>query len=330
MKYGHGDDIGRYPQGSIRWNMSSNVPAGIDHSGLFQHLAEKMPSITNYPEPTPHKVEQCLAQHLHIDEAQICVTNGATEAIYLIAQAFERHRSSIQQPTFAEYADACRLHHHTITHTDAQLHWLCNPNNPTGSVTPHQLLLEQIDRHPETLFVVDQSYACFTKERTISIEEATQRPNVILLYSMTKEFAVPGLRIGYVVASNAIIERIKRLRLPWSMSQLAQEAAIYLLSHSADYALPIDTLLDERQRLATQLEATRLIEVWPSDCHILLCKLRMGNAAALKEYLATTHGILIRDASNFEGLDKSFFRIAVQGREASDALLRAITQWFEE
>ena len=86
--------------------------------------------------------------------------------------------------------------------------------------------------------------------------------------------------------------------------------------------------MQERQRVADKLSALGCIEVWPSQTHILLCKLRMGKAAALKEYLAKEHGLLIRDASNFEGLDDSFFRIAVQEKTENDLLLHAIEKWL--
>ena len=86
--------------------------------------------------------------------------------------------------------------------------------------------------------------------------------------------------------------------------------------------------MHERQRVADKLSALGCIEVWPSQTHILLCKLRMGKAAALKEYLAKEHGLLIRDASNFEGLDDSFFRIAVQEKTENDLLLHAIEKWL--
>ena len=146
---------------------------------------------------------------------------------------------------------------------------------------------------------------------------------------MTKEYAVPGLRLGYITTNQTLSEFLRRQRMPWTISSISQAAAIYLLRHKADYVLPLADLLHERERVATELAKTGVIEPWPSDTHILLCRLRIGRASALKEWLATERGILIRDASNFEGLDASFFRIAVQTPEENNALIAAIQEWIK-
>ena len=93
------------------------------------------------------------------------------------------------------------------------------------------------------------------------------------------------------------------------------------------YIIYTDELIKEKDRMTHELEATGIVDVQPSDSHILLCKLRKGKSSELKEHMATNYGILIRDASNFHGLSKSHFRIAVQGHEEDDELLEAIKTW---
>ena len=112
MTDGHGDDTYRY--GNIRANFSSNVYAHFDHTALYAHLATRLPSVSHYPEPVARRLEAELAAAMGLEERQVAVTNGATEAIYLVAQALRRSRSAILQPAFAEYADACRLHEHRL------------------------------------------------------------------------------------------------------------------------------------------------------------------------------------------------------------------------
>ncbi len=336
MLTGHGDDIHKYVD--IRLNFSSNVYNHFDHEPLFCHLAQQLDNITAYPEPTPASLECELASMQGVGSEEVCVCNGATEGIYLIAQTFRRSKSAILTPTFAEYADACRLHEHDVCSfynlqqipERAQMVWICNPNNPTGTVIERDALLETIDNNDERIFIIDQSYAPFTLQPLITPSEAAQRTNVIMLHSMTKEYAIPGLRLGYITAHKALIHNITLQRMPWSVNQVAIDAAHYLLAHQEDYRLALDTLMAERKRMATELQRLGCIDVWHSDTHILLCKLRFGKASALKEYLAQNHGILIRDASNFEGLDSTFFRIAVQTREEDDILLKAINEWLIE
>jgi threonine-phosphate decarboxylase len=116
--------------------------------------------------------------------------------------------------------------------------------------------------------------------------------------------------------------------MPWSVNQLAIEAGLYLLRHESDYALDLTALLAEKDRVAKALQALGVLEVWPSETPFMLVKLRMGKASALKDYLAQEHGMLIRDASNFQGLDAGFFRIAIQTPGENDRLIKAIESWI--
>ena len=206
--------------------------------------------------------------------------------------------------------------------------WICNPNNPTGSVLPHDEMKRLAVQHPDVLFVIDQSYEDFTPRMLFSPHEAAARSNVILLHSLTKRFGIPGLRVGYLTARQEWTARIRQNKMPWSVNTLALEAALFLTEHEKDFRIDLQSLLEERARVAGQLEALRIAEVWPGETHFLLARLRMGKASALKDYLAETHGMLIRDAGNFEGLDERYFRIAVQSPEEDDRLLAAIGEWM--
>ena len=213
---------------------------------------------------------------------------------------------------------------------DAELVWICNPNNPTGEVRNKEDLKALVDSHPDKLFIFDQSYEYFTLKSLLGIKEAASFPNVILLHSMTKQYAIPGLRVGYFTASEGLTDDVRCRRMPWSVNSLAIEAAKYLLEEGDGISADIPQLLAERERLTNLLLATGMLEIWPTDTHYMLIKLRMGKAAALKDFLAVNHGILIRDASNFEGLDERFFRIATQTPEENDKLVKAISEWMEQ
>lgn len=337
MIEGHGDDLYKYGK-KIVSNFSSNVYNRIDHSGLYQRLNERLSTICSYPEPMPYSLESEIARRYSLTPRQVCVTNGATEAIYLIAQVFQGRISAVLGPTFSEYADACRVHRHKMKPfysldalpEDAELVWICNPNNPTGEVRNKEDLKALVDSHPDKLFIFDQSYEYFTLKSLLGIKEAASFPNVILLHSMTKQYAIPGLRVGYFTASEGLTDDVRCRRMPWSVNSLAIEAAKYLLEEGDGISADIPQLLAERERLTNLLLATGMLEIWPTDTHYMLIKLRMGKAAALKDFLAVNHGILIRDASNFEGLDERFFRIATQTPEENDKLVKAISEWMEQ
>ena len=337
MIEGHGDDLYKYGK-KIVSNFSSNVYNRIDHSGLYQRLNERLSTICSYPEPMPYSLESEIARRYSLTPRQVCVTNGATEAIYLIAQVFQGRISAVLGPTFSEYADACRVHRHKVKPfysldalpEDAELVWICNPNNPTGEVRNKEDLKALVDSHPDKLFIFDQSYEYFTLKSLLGIKEAASFPNVILLHSMTKQYAIPGLRVGYFTASEGLTDDVRCRRMPCSVNSLAIEAAKYLLEEGDGISADIPQLLAERERLTNLLLATGMLEIWPTDTHYMLIKLRMGKAAALKDFLAVNHGILIRDASNFEGLDERFFRIATQTPEENDKLVKAISEWMEQ
>lgn len=341
MKYykkminGHGDDLYHYNR-TILSNFSSNVYNHLDHSVLFKKLNRCMQKICSYPEPEPITLEKAFAGILHISAQNVCVTNGATEAIYLTAQTYKGKKSAIWMPTFSEYADACRLHQHSILPfytidslpQETQLIWICNPNNPTGEVRNKEVLIELIKNNPRKIFIIDQSYEMFTLQQVFTPKEGARFPNVILIHSLTKHYAIPGLRLGYMTASSELLKNIRLQRMPWSVNSLAIETGFHAIEEQLKPTIDIPLYLKEKERLEKALLNTGVVEIWHSDTHFMLVRLRYGKASALKDYLANEHGILIRDASNFEGLDERFFRIATQTPEENDQLVEALKQWI--
>lgn len=329
---GHGDDLFRFP-GMIRHNFSSNIFSRVDHSALLAHLAACGDDILHYPEPRALSLERTLANEAAVDPRHLLVTNGATECIYMIAQMMRQKRAAIVAPAFREYEDACALNnltvswHHALPHAveiSPDLVWICNPANPTGHVTPHDQLLEIISAHPSTLFVVDQAYADYTLLPVLTPQQAVNCGNVILLSSLTKRFAVPGLRIGYAIGCVAPLARYLK---PWSVSSVAIAAAEYLVAHKSDYHIDASALHNEALLLSREFRRLA-IEVYPTDCNFILCRLPHGTAAALKEWLVSEHGILIRDASNFHGLTPAHFRVAAQTPQENLLLINALSQWI--
>lgn len=340
MIEGHGDDSYRYDH-PIVMNFSSNIYSHADLSGLHDYLHDRMGVISSYPEPEAHSLENKLAAHCHIDKDCVLVTNGATEAIYLIAHAYNGQHAQVLQPTFREYADACIMNgckvsaiyqlpterEHFRLENRVGMLWLCNPNNPTGNLLDKRYLQNLIEANQQVLFVIDQSYEWFVGQPVFSAAEALRYDNVILLHSLTKRYCVPGLRLGYVTAAPYLVQHLRTHKMPWSVNALAIEAGHYLLEHDAKGLPSVDAYLREAQRLRDNLIATGVVDVWETSTHFMLAQLRMGKASALKHWLANEYGILIRDASNFDGLDARFFRIAAQDPAENDRLVAAIEEW---
>lgn len=335
--YDHGDDRYRYPGYKIVADFSSNVPDVPSQDALWKYLVARRDVIRHYPDPHPYALESSLSRILSVDKRCVAVTSGATDAIYLIAHLFQNHSSVICHPTFSEYASACRLFCHSVTSLFAddtspfidlpkqtQVVWLCNPNNPTGHTCDRNALLWWINANPQVTFVVDQSYHAFTSKPVLSPQEVVKLPNCILIQSLTKSYAIPGLRLGYMVANSDILSSLSRFRMPWSVNALAIEAGLYLVQQPLPFSL--DTLLQMREHLSLSLSNLDVLEVIPTDTHYFLVKMKHHKASQVKEWLVKQHGILVRDASTFPLLSEYHLRIATQNLSHNALLINALSQ----
>ena len=342
MLKGHGDD-GYAQQTAIKHDFSSNVCKEALPEGLLEYLRQHLEALTHYPEPASESLRTLIARREGVTPASVLVTNGATEAIYLTAQAFPRGVSYVLQPTFSEYADASRLSGHQVkgirhleeVGEEATMVWLCNPNNPTGTVIPKGELLLRIAAHPDVVFVVDQSYEAFCREPLLSVQEAATYGNLLLLHSMTKQYALPGLRLGYLTGAEKLVGKVECRLQPWSVNVLAQRAGEFILckrreergvrrENSIEWSL--DAYMEETQRLWTAVRGIDGMEALPTSTNFFLVRLEKPLAKSLKQWLAE-EGILIRDASNFEGLDGHYIRIAAQRPEENDLLIGKLKEW---
>ena len=320
MINGHGDDAYHYSH--IETDFSSNICAHHGHQVLMAHLAACPELTSHYPEPEAWSLEEMIARQHGLSPDEVIVTNGATEAIYLIAQAFPLH-ADVPQPTFSEYEDACRL----FPRTDRQhaMLWLCNPNNPTGDVYDQTVIDRMMGQYD--LVVVDQSYEHYTDRFVMNPRWAARMSNLIQIHSLTKTYGVPGLRLGYITANATLTAHIRQYLRPWSVSALSVEAGKFLLRNDQLRCTPD---LNEAQRLRDRLQQIDGILTQETQTNFMLCQLENGSAARLKDFLARQHHILIRDASNFRGLTARHFRVAAQSPEENDRLVEAIKGWMME
>ena len=290
MIFGHGDDTYRYGD-KVKMNFSSNIYQKADLSGLEEYLSQHLDAIRHYPAPIAQELEEMIANKLEIPANMVMVTNGANEAIYLIAQL------------------------------------LCNPDNPTGNVVLKPLLMRIIKQHPRYLHVLDQSYADYTIQAMIKPKDVVDCYNAMMIHSFSKKYCIPGLRLGYLTASPIIIDRLRQIRQPWTVNTLAIEAGKYLVEHDPKVLPDIRIYLTEAQRLKEELQKIEGLMVMDTFTHYMLVNIDWATSFELKNWLIEHHGILIRDASNFHGLDEHCFRVAAQTPEENDALISAIKEF---
>jgi len=332
MTEGHGDDLYRYGE-LVKMNFSSNIYQHADLSALKAHLASRLDLIGNYPPPRPRQLERLIARKEGISPEAVMVTNGGTEAIYILAQRFHHSASIIPQPTCVEYADACRMFDHIISYENTEdlttlpadrVYWICNPNNPSGNVLMKGFIDYIVRRSPRYTFVIDQSYGSSTQEELLRAREMQGLSNLYIIHSLSKTFCIPGLRLGYITADPSLINLLRPLSQPWSVNALAIEAGLYLLEHEPQVIPPLDSYLEETERLRQSLRQIDGIRVFETKTNYMLCEMDSKTAPSLKDYLIHEHGMLIRDCSNFYGLSDHFFRVSTQLPEENDALVEAI------
>lgn len=340
MLFGHGDDFYN-SQNEVKINFSSNVWHGANLEKLKDHLNEHFNKLTRYPEPDAASLKRLLARRYEIKEENVVVTNGSITAFYLIAQAWRGAKSMVAVPSFSEYEDACRLHEHETSFfstsddlSELSLEgqdfcWICNPNNPDGKLLHRTEILGLLTANRNTKFIIDQAYVAFTTEDMLKPSDIKNHPNLILIQSISKAYNIPGLRIGYLVASPEIVNEVNKYIIPWSVNAIALEASKYILIHPAQFTLPIRKWQRETAELIYQLNKFDNLEVIPSSTTFFLVRLKKGTAAELKKFLWEKYGILIRDASNFRGLDETYFRLSTQTTAENQVLIDAIREWFE-
>ena len=337
MLYGHGDDGYRFGTEIIA-DFSTNVWYGGEPAGLKEHIFENWYAINKYPEVLAESLADKIAIHHRLSPDNILVNSGSTESIYLIAQAFEKTTISVVAPTFSEYEDAAKLYGHQVNYLNfseltpetvikAGILFICNPNNPTGEVFFEFEKL--IANNPQTLFVVDEAFIEFTLAIQSNIPLINKYENLIILRSLTKAYAIPGLRLGYIVASALLINKIKQLKFPWSVNTVALEAGKFIFDNYKTIQIPLESLLIEKARFTAILQNAS-VKVYDSHTHFFLAEISNGSATELKKYLLEKHRILIRDAGNFHGLAKSNFRLATLSADKNQLLINALLEWNKD
>ena len=267
--------------------------------------------------------------------------NGSVEAFYTIALAFREAVSAILSPTFAEYADACRMHQHIpmffrsdearqVLESGANLCWAGNPNNPDGHIFSILSIEDALINYPNTVFVIDEAYAAFVPGFESAVSLIRSYSNLIVVRSLTKCCAIPGLRLGYAIASARLAERLRKFQQPWSVNAMAQEAGKFLLENR------IPDLIDPRvigqlsKRLQENIAQIDGFQVIASETPFFLVEMQTGTAAELKDFLIHEHGILIRDASNFRGLNERFFRVCTRSEVDNSLLVEGLKEYKNE
>jgi len=335
MLHGHGDDGYRYGKRIIA-DFSTNVWYGGEPAGLKAYVFGKWNEINRYPEVLAESLREKIASHHQLPLGQVLVSSGTTESIYLITHLFSGKRTTIVTPSFAEYEDACLSFDHEIaglTWQDAgelprlksELVFICNPNNPTGLIFKD--LQYWLKLNPQCMFAVDEAFIDFTDGAESAISLMAKFPNLLIMRSLTKTYAIPGLRLGYLLAREELVDSLMNIKQPWTVNTLAIAAGHYIYDHFEEIQPPLVQLLEDKRTFVQELRKLECLEVLESDTHFFLARTLVRNAAQLKDFLIERYGLLIRDAGNFRGLTRQHFRLATQRPADNEKMVNALKKW---
>ncbi len=340
MLHGHGNDKYRFGN-KIVADFSSNVWFKPLPESFFRHLSDEFKSIIDYPHPEAGDLKKVLSGFYTIHEKNIWVTNGSMEGIYLLAQLFSRKKSAIIFPCFSEYEDACLRYEHSLSFysnkSDFQnrlfnedIIWMGNPNNPDGHTVSVSEVENLLLNNPGSTFIIDETYAGVTINFCSVSTLLRKYKNLIILRSFSKTFAIPGIRLGYLFAPELVIQKLAGLSIPWSVNALAVEAGKFIIQHHSELSPPLNERIELNEIFYKKLTALAELEVYHSQSNFFLVRLKKGEAAELKSFLVNRYGILIRDASNFRGLNDKYIRLSIQPEKDMDLLIAALKSYFNE
>lgn len=339
-EYVHGGDVYRHPD---VLDFSANINPLGPPEAVIQAARESMGIIAHYPDACKEELKKALSAYEQVAADWLICGNGAAELIFTLVFALRPKKALIQAPSFAEYEQAlrcvdCEVHYggHGITYeihedflnslrNDVDMVFLCNPNNPTGLLINQELLLKivQCCKEKEIFLVVDECFMDFVDEpqKHSLIGQLKNDPYLFLLKAFTKRYAMAGLRLGYGICANRrLLDQMEEKTQPWNVSTPAQAAGIAALGEQAYVERARQIVRTERSYLKTELSKLGC-KCLDSQANYIFFS---GKPDLYDKLLEKK--IMVRDCSNYPGLSKGHYRIAVRLHEENERLIQALSE----
>ncbi len=328
-------------------DFSANINPLGPPAWLRPVVARALAGTAHYPEPRAETLRRIAATRMGVAPLNVVAGNGSSELLYALPRVCTARglgRAVLPVPCYGDYERACKaadLSCETLPlhpETGFAMDWsrleellsnpalviLGQPGNPAGTLLEPERILDLADRHPKSFFLVDEAFADFVPQ--LAKLGAALRPNLFVLHSLTKFYAVPGLRLGLGYGSEEVCAALAELLPDWSVNALAQAVGAEAL-RDGDYACQTMAVVEElRVRLHEDLTGVGLT-VFPGCANYLLCRSEKMDAFALQELLFTSR-IMIRNCANYAGLDARYFRVAVRSAEENGRLVQALSGTF--
>jgi threonine-phosphate decarboxylase len=325
--------------------------ANINPLGPPPALKEKWPDffqeINVYPDPFATQLRDRISKLEQTLSDSILIGNGGAELITLVARMLAGKKVVIVEPTFSEYEKACRankceiVYHQLIEPTfelnpddlrkrlkEADALFLCNPNNPSGIHYPLSTIISIVEESEKQncLVILDEAFYDFLIEYDSFIPYINKYSNLIIIRSLTKMFAIPGIRLGYLIAQPAFVSELSLLQSHWSINTIALLAGVLCLQNESFIKETQAYICEERKKLFTFFKQNEFIYSSSDVNFYLLQDPLLKNQFALFEFLIH-QGIIPRHTFNFPGLEGRWLRFAIKGSDENNHLLEVLTKW---
>ena len=349
MKYSHGGDIHtarRNSPDSRIIDFSANInPLGLPDS-VKEAIIESVPDIINYPDPHNTELIEALSVFEGVSASSFICGNGAADLIFRAVFALRPKKALLLSPCFSEYesalrASGCEIAYYgllrenrfrltedflEVLNEEHDMLFVCSPNNPTSRLADPGLLERILDRCAEcgTAAVIDECFLDFA-ENGEKLSMKNRQGRVLVLKAFTKIFSMPGMRLGYgITHDREMLEAIEQISQPWAVSLPAQRAGAAALKNK-DFITESRKYVKQQSIRLQSAFAGLGFEVFRPDANFIL--FRTQNAQTYLKELSE-RGILMRDCSNFRGLDNSYLRCAVRSKEDNEVLIDALNEIF--
>ncbi len=323
-------------------DFSSNINPKVIPN-LEKYILEGLEECRSYPDINYTNLKNNISKYINVKSDFIIPGNGATEIIYLLMKSIGK-KIAILNPTFSEYERSAKLSGLEVInlkldeknqfcidldYIKANIEkfdslFVCNPNNPNGKVKYLEELLDLMKANNK-LLIVDETFMEFVgdEEKYSLVKFIDKYENLFILKAVTKFFGMPGLRLGYGLTSNKeIIEKIYNYKEPWTINSFADTLSNYIFEDKKYIKDSKDYYINERKYMLQELRNIKNIVVYDSDTNFLLIRLKTKRANEIKVELLIKGNILVRDASNFIGLDDSYIRVAIKSHEENKILIK--------